>query len=437
MAVSKQQIGNRPLLGQQVLAWLRTKASQLKSLTGSSTSAEYKIWQRQFLGRRLRLVAWLALLCNVTFAVINLYKFVLHPDPETIQLALKILHDPLLYERIKMLVLVSDWVTNLLLLLCLFTQQTSWGNRHPTLLFLVISWSMTLVPEILGTVNGVPFPASWNFIFMAQVVLIPVNWQLHLLSQLGSVGYYFGVNGVLGINKIPGVPGLFDPEVVFSALWICLICDLAVYLYDRLQYREFESRRELRLFLHAVTHDLRTPVIGTSIVLQNLLKKAIASEGKTTITATKLEQMLAGSDRQLNLINSILEAHNSEIKHVPLHDKPLQLSTLVESVIADSEALLNQNQIILVNQIDANLPLVQADAAQLCRVLSNLITNATKHNPSGIQLTLNATLQMPHFIRCTVQDNGVGIPLQQQKRLFELYYRGAHSRNSSDRTKWL
>ncbi|MDX2215454.1 MAG: HAMP domain-containing sensor histidine kinase [Oculatellaceae cyanobacterium bins.114] len=428
MAVSKQQSVTRALSGRRVLEWLRTRTFQLESLTGSSTSAEYRTWQRQFLGRRLRLLAWLALLCNVTFAVINLYNLVLHPDLENIQLSLKLLDDPLMYERIKRLVLISDWVTNLLLLLCLLVQRTSWGSRHPILLFLAISWSMTLIPEVLGTLNGVPFLASWNFIFMAQVVLMPINWQLHLFSQLVSIGYYFGGNGILGVTKIPGASGLFDLETIFSALWICLICDVAVYLYDRLQYREFESRRELRLFLHAVTHDLRTPVIGTSIVLQNLLKKAIASDGKAIITATKLEQILAGSDRQLNLIDSILEAHNSETKGVPLRCEPLPLSTLVEAVIADSEALLNQNQIVVINQIDAHLPLIQADVAQLCRVFSNLITNAIQHNPSGIQLTLDATLQTPHLIRCTVHDNGIGISLQQQKRLFELYYRGTHSR---------
>lgn len=409
------------------MEWFKAKALRLEWITGS-TSAEYRRWQRQFLEQRLRLLVWLALLCNVTFAVINLYNLVLQPQTKHIQQAIELLGDPLLYEQLKTLILVSDWVTILLLLLWFFLQRTSLGNRHPAILFLGISWSMTLAPEILGTLSGVPFPASWDFIFMAQVILMPVNWQLHLLSQIGSMGYYFGVNGALGITQFPGMPGLFDPEVIVSALWICLICNVAVYLYDRLQRREFESRRELKLFLHAVTHDLRTPVVGTSIVLQNLLRKAIASEGKATITAIKLEQMLAGSDRQLNLINSILEAHNSEVKTIPLNCEPLQLRTLVESVITDLEALLTQNQIVLINQIDANLPLIQADSAKLSRVYSNLITNALKHNPSGIQLTLNATLQTPYQIYCTVHDNGVGISLPQQKRLFELYYRGTHSR---------
>ncbi|MFE1743984.1 sensor histidine kinase [Coleofasciculus sp. H7-2] len=45
-----------------------------------------------------------------------------------------------------------------------------------------------------------------------------------------------------------------------------------------------------------------------------------------------------------------------------------------------------------------------------------------------LHCVFDATLQTPRLLRCTIQDNGVGIPPQQQQRLFELYYRGVHSR---------
>lgn len=433
MAVPRWRIAaGHPALGRRWVAGLRaglhSAAMGLRYIGRSSTSADYRAWQRQFLGNRLRLCLWIALLCNLTFAAANLYNLVLYPEVDIVQQTIEILGDPLLYENLKRLLLISDGVTILLLLLCLVVRRTAWGSRHPAVMFLAMSWSMTLIPEILGTWMGLPVPGPWNFVFMAQVVLLPVYWPLHLLSQLGSVVYYFAVNATLGLTKIPGAPGLFNPETILAAVWIGLICDVAVYFYDRLQQREFESRRELRLFLHAVTHDLRTPVIGTSIVLQNLLHKAQAADQQAMITTAKLEQLLAGNDRQLNLIHSILEAHTHESQRIVLRCQPLQLSTLVQSVLADAEALLAQNQIVFTNQITDQLPLIHADADQLWRVFSNLITNALKHNPAGIHLTLDAGLQTPQLLRCTIQDNGVGIPPQQQQRLFELYYRGAQSR---------
>jgi signal transduction histidine kinase len=428
MAVSKWWLRRKIFDKRRFAEALKAGATWLQQITGSPASVEYKAWQHKFLGNRLRLGLWIALLCNATFAAVNFYNLVLYPRQDIVKLTIQILGNPQLYENLKWLLIKGDWLTLTLLLLCVLIRRTSWGIRHPVALFLAMSWSMTLAPQILGTLSQLPLPTSWNFIFMAQVVLMPVNWRLHLFAQLGSIGYYFGVNGILGMTQIPGMPGLFDLETIASALWICLICDIAVFLYDRLQQREFESRRELRLFLHAVTHDLRTPVVGTSIVLQNLLRKANNSDGKATIATAKLEQMLAGSDRQLNLINSILEAHNSEIKQAPLHRQPLQLRMLVESVIADLEAVLAQNQIVLNNDIATNLPHIYADETQLGRVFSNLITNALKHNPSGIHLTLDAQMHASRLIRCTIHDDGIGIPLQQQQQLFELYYRGTHSR---------
>jgi len=429
MTVPKQRIGGKyNLLGQQVLKWLNSGAIRLQQTTRSSTSAEYRAWQHQFLSNRLRLFLWVALLCNLTFAGINLYNFVLHPDIDIVQQSIKALGNPLLYDRLKRLLLISDRVTILLLLLCLAVRRTSWGSRYPVVIFLVMSWSITLAPEVLGTCMGLPVPGAWNFVFMAQVVLSPIHWQLHLLSQSVSIIYYFGVNAILGLTKIPEASGLFNLESIFSALWICLICDVAVYLYDRLQKQEFESRRELQVFLHAVTHDLRTPVIGTSIVLKNLLRKAQDSNNQVTVTTVKLERLLAGSDRQLNLIDSILEAHTDENQRISLHRQPLQLSTLVKSIVADLEALLVQNQVVLTNRVTDNLPLIYGDTAQIWRVFSNLITNALKHNPTGIHLTLDANLQTPQLLRCTVHDNGIGIPPLQQQHLFELYYRGTHSR---------
>jgi signal transduction histidine kinase len=401
---------------------------RLKFFTHQPSSAEYEAWQRKFLRSRLHVGFWLALLCSITFAVINLYKLVLYPQADAVQQTIQILGSPALYEKLYQLIIISDWVGILLLVTCFLILRTPWGSRHPRVIFLAISWSLTMPIEVLGTFMALPGPVNWNFIFMSMVILIPVNWRLHLLSQSVSVIYFFATNLILGTHRIPGLTDLFSVEAILGVVWICVICDVAVYTYDRLQQREFESRRELSLFLHAVTHDLRTPVLATSMVLKSFLRKAKATNGQSVVSATKLEQLLAGSDRQLNLIDSILEAHASETQRIRLHCKPLQLSTLVNTILDDSAVLLQKNQIHLTNRIDPVLPLIDADADQLWRVFNNLINNALMHNPVGIHLTLDAGLKTPQLLCCTLQDNGVGIPLAQQHRLFDLYSRGEHSR---------
>ena len=187
-----------------------------------------------------------------------------------------------------------------------------------------------------------------------------------------------------------------------------------------------QTEEELRVFFHAVSHDLRNPVLGTLMVLKNLLARP---EENIAISRSILERMIQSSDRQLNLINSLMETHISEVQGVVLQRQPVQLLAVVEAAIADLEPLLAQNQAKLTNLVSADLPLVSANPMQLWRVFSNLIVNALKHNPPELLLTINATCQ-DDMIYCTVTDNGVGISQQQSDRLFDLYFRGASIGNS-------
>lgn len=182
----------------------------------------------------------------------------------------------------------------------------------------------------------------------------------------------------------------------------------------------------LRVFFHAVSHDLRNPVLGMLMVLRNLQNQ---TGENISISRSILERMIQSSDRQLNLINSLLEAHVSEVQGILVKGDPLQLSTLVEGAIADLEPMLAKNQVTLRNLFPADLPLVNADPMQLWRVFTNLIANAIKHNPPGLCITLKATAEGDK-IHCVVQDNGVGLAPEQCDSAFDLYRRGVDARNS-------
>ncbi|MFN3678126.1 sensor histidine kinase, partial [Thermosynechococcus sp.] len=105
---------------------------------------------------------------------------------------------------------------------------------------------------------------------------------------------------------------------------------------------------------------------------------------------------------------------------------PTFLATLVNDILADLQPLLQKNKASVKLALSPTLPLVLVDPIQLRRVYENLITNALKHNPPGIIITLTAEAQADS-IYCTVQDNGMGIRPNQRSRLFDLYYRGSES----------
>ncbi|MBN3994706.1 MAG: PAS domain S-box protein [Nostoc sp. NMS2] len=532
-----------------VQSWWRKTFS---APTTDETTTLYRAWRNRFLWQRLRLWLWLALICLLSFTLRDIYGFFF---------ALKELES--LPEILRTQRLVINIAMLLSILICFALHKTKLGRNRPDLLFLGSSWAISLASQMFATLRGfaLPDPIGWSLLFLSQAILMPVCWIVHLLSQVGVLVYYFGVNTLLGLKTpVPEHPEIYSVTFLLYIFWFCAICDIGVYLYDRLQRSEFYARQELefayqklkvaetkyrsifenavegifqsspdgryitanpalasiygyslaeevtanstdiqqlyvdpnrraefvrlmekygsisefesqiyrqdgsivwisekayavrdekgkllyyeglieditqrkqteeelRVFFHAVSHDLRNPVLGTVMVLRNLLARP---EENISISRSILERMIQSSDRQLNLINSLMEAHISEMQGVVLQRQPVKLLTIVEAAIVDLEPLLEQNQAKLTNLVSADLPLVNADPTQLWRVFSNLIVNALKHNPPGLLLTINA-IREGEMIYCTVSDNGVGISQQQSDRLFDLYFRGASIRNS-------
>lgn len=401
---------------------MRSLLDRLMTPPGTPASAEYEIWQQRFLLNRLGLCLWLALLIVLTFFARDVYDYFF---------PLEELKD--VPRQIKALWFPIDTALVVLLIAGLVLHRTQVGQRYSAALFLGLSWAITIVPQIFATLQGFPLPdiVAWSLVFLVQATLIPVRWELHLVSQGGLLIYFYGVNAALGLTTVPAPPGrpeqsIFIFTLILYLLWFCFICDLAVYLYERLQRAEFESRRQSMLFLHAVSHDLRNPVTGTSLVLKNLLKKG---DDKLSVSRSILERMIASNDRQLALINSLLEVHNSEVRGLDLHLQPVVLSVLVDSVISDLESLLIENQTSLQNQISPHLAEVNVDKVQIWRVFCNLIANALHHNPPGITLILSAVLEA-EMVRVYVQDNGVGMTQAECDRVFDLYSRGSQARRT-------
>ncbi len=254
---------------------------------------------------------------------------------------------------------------------------------------------------------------------------IPVIFISALEDVLDKVKA-FAVGGVDYITKpfhVAEVLARIENQLTICRLQKQLKLQNTQLQQQMLELQELNSLKEE--FLHAVSHDLRTPIMGTLLVLNNLQTKA----GETIpVSRSILERMVHSSDRQLNLLNSLLEAHSNEMRGVLLCCAPVQLNAILQDLTAGLEPLLTKNQVKLINLIPVDLPFVNGDPLQLRRVFENLLTNALNHNPPGLTLTLRAT-EEAEMIRCTVEDNGVGIERSHCDQLFERYVRGSRTRS--------
>jgi PAS domain S-box-containing protein len=197
---------------------------------------------------------------------------------------------------------------------------------------------------------------------------------------------------------------------------------------------ELQELNKLKdVLLHAVSHDLRTPVMGTLMVLNNLLEAppsldVCVPQTHLVIPRLILERMLASNERQKVLIDSLLESHAHELSGMVLHRQPTDLLEVLHQILGELEPLLEKNQARVTLLPPAHLPLLDVDLIQLQRVYENLITNALKHNPLGLSLKLDAQFDASQqFLYCTLQDDGIGISADQAEHLFDLYFRGQRS----------
>jgi signal transduction histidine kinase len=178
--------------------------------------------------------------------------------------------------------------------------------------------------------------------------------------------------------------------------------------------------------VHAVSHDLRTPVLGMLMVLKRLQAKA---DETISLSKSVLDRMVESGDRQLNLISSLLEDYSQEPQKLILNYQPVAIAELVEQTLHGLEPLIHQNRIRLDKQIAPDLPKFLADSLQLQRVLEHLITNAVKHNPPGINLAIQVE-KIENEMKCTISDDGIGISPDQRNLLFDKpFLRGSQNRH--------
>lgn len=199
--------------------------------------------------------------------------------------------------------------------------------------------------------------------------------------------------------------------------------NLEQQVFDRtellqLNMQQLQATNEVKdRLLHAVAHDLRTPIVGMLMFLKRLQTK---SQDDVTIPRAVLDRIVESGDRQLSLIRSLLEDYSSESQELVLNCQLVSLTTLIQETLEDLEPLLSQNHVLL-NPIMNDLPLINADLIHLRRVIENLITNALKHNPPDITITVE-TMNLGSSVKCTIADNGVGMTQAQCEQLFKKPY---------------
>lgn len=189
-----------------------------------------------------------------------------------------------------------------------------------------------------------------------------------------------------------------------------------------------ELQRIKDVVLHTVAHDLRTTVMGNLMVLHNLHQGHGLGNGEwgqslppsqISLSGSIIARMIQGNERQLGMIDSLLEIHYCEEQGVVLHRQGVNLSKVLQTVLDEFQPIFSQNQVTVKNLVAEDLPLMMADPTRLQRVVGNLLMYRLQRNPPRLNFTIKATVAA-QMLRVEIQDNGVVMSKLECDRLFDL-----------------
>ncbi|PYB86432.1 MULTISPECIES: KinB sensor domain-containing domain [Pseudomonas] len=192
------------------------------------------------------------------------------------------------------------------------------------------------------------------------------------------------------------------------------ILGAVMVLHDVTEQRAFERVRSE--FVLRASHELRTPVTGMHMAF-GLLRERVSfppEARENDLLETIAEEM----QRLTQLINDLLNFSRYQSGLQKLELAPCSLEELFERAQARFVEQASDKQIEIIRELEPPLPRIQADVAQLDRVLDNLLHNAIRHTGSGGRIRLHARRHAERVI-ISVEDNGEGIAYGQQGRIFE------------------
>jgi hypothetical protein len=170
-------------------------------------------------------------------------------------------------------------------------------------------------------------------------------------------------------------------------------------------------------FIAIISHELKTPLTTIKSYVQILLAKAKKEDDSFTVNA--LTRADTQASKMASMIRDFLNLAKIEAGELKLAEDVFDLSSLLEEVVSEAQLLSATHNIDLRSCEGIR---TKGDRDKLAQVLINLISNATKYSPSGSVITVGCQKEGSR-VKIFVKDKGVGISVNNQKKLFTRFYR--------------
>ena len=220
-------------------------------------------------------------------------------------------------------------------------------------------------------------------------------------------------------NKTEWIWSNIMPTLLMNMIFTLLILFAFSYTIYIIQKQKKISQMKTD-FVNNMTHEFKTPIATISIASDAILNPAIISDKSKIIKFANIIQ--EENSRLLNQVEQILNIAKLDKHRIQLNLSTVNIHEIIEKSCDHLALKLEKKNGILKTEFKAQDPEINADEIHLINIFSNLIENAIKYSLAEPVIGIK-TENMVKGIEITITDNGIGIPQQDIKHIFEKFYR--------------
>jgi two-component system, OmpR family, phosphate regulon sensor histidine kinase PhoR len=210
------------------------------------------------------------------------------------------------------------------------------------------------------------------------------------------------------------------PAIVLTSVILTLVIlgifILTIYIIFK-QKRLSEIKND---FINNMTHELKTPISTISLASQMLMDQSLSDNDKNY---GMISNIISDESKRLGFhVEKVLQMAIMDRGGVSLTYKPLKVHDIISKILINIDLKLKDRNGELESSLSAGKDEVYADELHLANVFTNLIDNAIKYTKDEPLIRINTKNINGHIV-ISIEDNGIGIKKENQKKIFEKFYR--------------
>ncbi len=208
---------------------------------------------------------------------------------------------------------------------------------------------------------------------------------------------------------------LFYPTIILVLLILGIFIVAIIVIFRQKQLNNIKND-----FVNNMTHELKTPIASISLASQMLQDTGV---GKTPETVQQISKVIKDETLRLSrMVEEVLKLSLFETEKSTIKMKELHVNELIEHILEVFSLKVANKEGKITSLLNAKEDLILADEVHFTNVIHNLFDNALKYSNKALLLTLETWNEKDHVF-ISIEDNGIGIPKEDQKRIFERFYR--------------